>query len=583
MASYNPSNNSSWANQAGQNRGFFSKALRDLSNWGMNYDDMVTKNKVTIGINEDPTQLAGGSEGMYDFFSQRAIASILSQKSIAYLDKAYSDKVRILREYSIKDEIRDFVTTIADETIVYDDDDKFCQPKKLDQKYPKEVRDRYYEIFEEIYNGFNFSAGNRAWDIFRRFLVDGFIAFEIVRDDKGQNIKGFEQIDPATVIPGYEPETGTHIWIQFPENPTLRRVILDSQMIYISYKTQNEYSETSYVESLIRPYNQLKIIEQTKIMFNIVNASIYQKFTIPVSDLSRQRAEESVGKMIANYSEEVEWDDTMGTIEINGSKHLPLNKQLWFPEGESGTPTFELVSPEGHNLNENDMLTWFFNALKRASKIPFSRFDKDNGGGNLYSDASEMTRDEIKFGNFIQRLRTTFREIMVKPIKLQLLMEFPEYIEDSKFINAIGVEFNSNDLFEEWKKLTNLNKRAEIVGNLSNAIEINEKPYLHPEFLIDEILKLTEEQKQKNESYWKKNPLKSAGGEGDGGFGDSGFGDSGFGNDFGGGSGEFGGEDFGNDFGGEDFGGGDTGGGDTGGGDTGGGDTGGGDDGDFEF
>ena len=104
-----------------------------------------------------------------------------------------------------------------------------------------------------------------------------------------------------------------------------------------------------------------------KVRDHIVNATVYQKYTIPIQDLSRQRAEESVGKMIANYSEEVEWDDTMGTIEINGSKHLPYNKQLWFPQGESGTPEFELVSPEGHNLTENDMLTWFFNALKRSS------------------------------------------------------------------------------------------------------------------------------------------------------------------------------------------------------------------------
>ena len=232
MPSYNP-NNSNYVSQGGQNRGFFSKMLRDLSNWGMDYGDMVSKNKVTIGVNEDPTQIAGGSESMYDFFSQRAIASLLSMKSVAYLDKAYADKVRILREYSIKDEIRDFITTIADEVIMYDDDEKFCQPKKITEDYSQELKDRYYEIFEEVYNSFNFSNGNRAWNIFRDFLIDGFLSFEIVRDDRGQNIVGFEQIDPSTLIPGYEPETGTHIWIQYPENPTLRRVVLDSQLIYI--------------------------------------------------------------------------------------------------------------------------------------------------------------------------------------------------------------------------------------------------------------------------------------------------------------------------------------------------------------
>ena len=552
MASYNPSNRQSNLQNSG-NSGFFNKALRDLSKWGMNYDDMISRNRVGIGINEDPDQVS--STNMYDFFSQRAISSLLSRKSIPYLDKSSADKQRILREYSIKDEIRDFVTTIADEAVIYDDDEKFCQPKKFKKDYPQEVNDRYYEIFEDLYNIFGFADGKFAWDKFRNFLVDGYIAFEIVWDDKKQNIIKFEEIDPLTLMPGYEEESGSTIWIQYPENPTYRRIYLDSQLIFISYKAHNDYSETSYVENLIRPYNQLKIIEQTRIMFNMANATVYQKFTIPIGDLSKQRAEEALGRMIADYSETVEFDDTMGTVEINGSKNVQFNKQIWFPEGESGTPQFELVSPEGHNLNESDMLTWFYNALKRASRIPFTRFDKESGGGDIYSDSSEMTRDEIKFGNFIQRLRTNFKEILVKPIKLQLLRDFPEYMEDYGLINNINIEFNSNDLFEEWKKLNNISKRADIISNLTAAIEVNGKPYLHPEFLIDEYLKLTEDQKQRNEEYHRTKPIDSGGG---------GFGGGGGGDDFGGGGDDFGGggDDFGG--GGDDFGGGDTGGDDTG-------------------
>lgn len=549
MSSYNP-NNQLWSDNQNQNRGFFSRVLRDLSNWGMSYSDMVSKNKVTVGINEDPTQMTNSGD-WYNFFSQRAISSVLAQKSIAYLDKSINDKIRILREYSIKDEIRDFITTISDEAIIYNDEERFCRPRKLSENYSQEVRDRYYEIFEEVYYNFGFANGKRAWDIFRKFIIDGFVAYEIVWDDKAQKIIGYEEIDPVTIMPGYEPETGSHIWIQYPEDPQLRKVILDSQIIYLSYKSHTEYSETSYVEGLIRPYNQLKIIEQSRIIFNMANATVYQKYVIPIKDLPRHRAEESVGKMIANYSEEVSWDDTMGTPEINGSKHIPYNKQLWFPEGESGTPQFELISPEGHNLNENDMLTWFYNALKRASNIPFSRFDKDNGGGSMYNDSTEMTRDEVKFGNFVKRLRTSFKEIILKPIKLQLLNEFPEFREDPKFINSINVDFNTNDLFEEWKKINNISKRADIVANLSTAFEINGRQYFHPDYLAEKYLKLTEEEKQLNENLWKTKPMQGEGSEGESDFG----GGEGFGggdDDFtGGGDEDFGGED-------DDLGGGDT-------------------------
>lgn len=516
MASYNQfqagsgQSNFTYTNSAVENKGLFSRILRSLSSYGMNYDDMIVRNQVGIGINEDPFAARGNS--MYDFFSQRAVASVLNRKSIPYLDKAYADKRRILREYSIKDEIRDFVSSITDESIVYNDERDFCSPAALGNDYSQEIKDKYQEYFEKIYNKYGFSDNITAWNMMRDFLIDGYLALEVIYDDKKKNIIGFNRLRPETLVPAFEPTIG-HLWIQFPEDPQLRRIFLDSQIVYISYSTQNDYSETSYVEGLIKPYNQLKILEQTRVMFNIINATVYQKFTIPIKGLSRQRAEEQIGQLINDYSEEVEWDDSLGTLTINGAKHLPYNKQIWFPEGDAGTPAMELVSPEGHNLNESDMLTWFYNALKRASKIPFQRFDKENGGGNLINDSSDMTRDEIKFYNFINRLRANFKEIIVKPLKLQMLIEFPELKEDEVLMNQIDIIFNSNQVFEEWKKLNNLAKKAEIFGTLVGIMN-GEKPYFHIEYLIDNVFKLTPEEKAENQKYWAKDAAGAPGGGG---------------------------------------------------------------------
>ena len=502
MATYNESgmNSSLTMNSAIENRGLFSRILRTLSNYGMNYDDMIIRNQVGIGINEDPYASKGNS--MYDFFSQRAVSSVLNRKSIPYLDKSYADKRRILREYSIKDEIRDFVSTLTDESIVYNDDRDFCSPKALSSDYSQEIKDKYQEYFEKIYNKYGFSDNITAWSMMRDFLIDGYLAIEIIYDDKKKNIIGFNRLRPETLVPAYEPAIG-HLWIQFPEDPQLRRIFLDSQIVYISYSTQNDYSETSYVEGLIKPYNQLKILEQTRIMFNIINATVYQKFTIPIKGLSRQRAEEQIGQLIHDYSEEVEWDESLGTLQINGAKHLPYNKQIWFPEGDGGTPNMELISPQGHNLNEDDILKWFYNILKRSSKIPVQRFEGDNGGGNVFTDAAEMTRDEIKFHNFVSRLRANFKEIIVKPIRLQLLIEFPELKDDEMLMNQIDVEFYTNQVFEEWKKLNNLTKKSEIVGTLLGVMN-GEKPYFHIEWIMDKIFKLTPEDKAENQKYWTK-------------------------------------------------------------------------------
>ena len=510
MSSYNPLNNQGQfqynANSAVENRGLFSRILRNLSSWGMNYDDMIMRNQVGVGINEDPYAQQGNS--MYDFFSRRAVASILNRKSIPYLDRSYADKRRILREYSIKDEIRDFISSVCDECVIYSDKD-FCSPRQLPTEFTQDIKDKYQEYFEKIYNRYGFADSVSAWQLMKDFLIDGHVAMEIIWDDKKKNIISFNRLRPETLVPAFEPSIG-HLWIQYPEDPQLRRIFLDSQIIFISYSSQNDYSETSYVEGLIKPYNQLKIIEQTKIMFNLVNATLYQKFVIPIKGLGRQRAEEQIGQLIQDYSEEVEWDDSLGTLRINGQKHLSYNKQYWFPEGDGGTPNMEIMNAGvGHNLNEDDILKWFFNILKRASRIPMQRFSDENGGGNVFADAAEITRDEAKFGNFVMRLRSNFKELLVKPLKLQMLVEFPELKDDERFMNEVDIQFLSNQLFEEWKKLGNLSKKAEILGTLTGIQKADGQPYFHIEYLIDNVLKLTPEEKEENKKYWLK---ESAGG-----------------------------------------------------------------------
>jgi hypothetical protein len=533
---------------------------------------MVARNTIGIGINEDPLSLQGNT--LYDFMSRKAVSQVLERKSIPYLDRNYADKRRILREYSIKDEIRDFVSTVADEAIVYSDKD-FCKPTLISSDYPQEIRDKYLEHFERIYNRFGFADSISAWNMMKDFLIDGYVAVEIVWDDKNKNIISFQRLRPDTLVPAYEPSIGK-VWIQFPEDPMLRRIFLDTQIIFISYSSQNDYGETSYVEGLIKPYNQVKILEQTRIMFNVINATLYQKFVIPTKGLGQKRAEQALGQLIHDYSEQIEFDDTLGTVRVSGMKHLPYNKQFWFPDGDHGTPQMELISPQGHDLNEDGMLKWFFRVLQRASKIPALRFQDENGGGNIFADAAEITHDESKFSNFIQRLRAIFKEIITKPLKLQMLVEFPELKGDEKILNQMDIEFLSNQLFEEWKKLGNMQKRGEVMSNLL-GIQDGDRPYFHIEYLVDHILKLSPEEKEENKRYWLRDKLGAGAADVEGGEG-------GEGGDFGGDTGGDIGGDVGGDVGGDTGGdiGGDVGG-DVGGEETGGGDTGGDTGGEFEF
>jgi Bacteriophage T4-like portal protein (Gp20) len=162
-------------------------------------------------------------------------------------------------------------------------------------------------------------------------------------------------------------------------------------------------------------------------------------------------------------------------------------------------------------LNESDMLTWFFNALKRSSKIPFTRFDKTNGGGTVYGDMTEMSRDELHFYQFVQRLRTVFKEIIIKPWKIKMILDFPELEKDENFMTKINVKFNGANLFHEWKQMSNLNKRAELIGNLSNNLKDKDgASELSLKYLIKRYLGYTDEELAENERYKKMSGVGSA-------------------------------------------------------------------------
>jgi len=504
-------------------RSFGNKLLRRLSNFGMDDQEMVVKNSQAIGAFQDTSNLLyEPGTNMYDLFTKKIISKILEKKSIAYLDRRYLDKRKILHQYAIKDEIKDYVTRIAEEAINYDDDNYFCSLTDIPDNYDQSIRTKYQENFKKIYNSFNFNDGLTAWNYMKTFLIDGFLAFEIVYDDNQKNIIDLNLLDPLTLIVAAEPGTGTVVWIQNPDVPQLRRVLLDANIIYISYSNNLDYDETSYVEGLIKPYNQLKLLEFTKLMYNLNQAFIYKKFVIPVNGLTRQQAEQQIQQLMSEYHEDVEWDDRTGIPYINGSTKIPHSKDYWFPTSELGTPEMTIEQPQQAELNEDIVLQWFYKAFKRASKMPFSRLDDDNGGGNFYDDTASITMDEIRFKNFVNRLRTLFKEIIVKPLKIQMVLDFPELEDDKVFDSYIKVTFNSNDLFEEWKYLNNLAKRSEIASTLSSNLQDGEgKPYLSIEWIVRNIMKFTDKDIEANNKF---KMLSGQAGEGGGASGPGGGG-----------------------------------------------------------
>lgn len=507
MAGYNPYKkniNDGFSGANTENRAFFSKLLRNISTLGgSGYDNMVVKNSVAYNINENPRGNGTGYYGMYDMFASKATAMMAAEQPVAYLQQGYADKRRILREYSVKDEIRDFITTISDKSIVYQKEKGFCSIADLPEKYPSYIKNKLKDVFDNIYDKFKFSDSISAWRLFKRFIIDGFLAFEIVFDDQGKNIVGFNEMDVAKLVYAIDPMTGIKVWVLEPEDPQYKKILLDSQVIYLSYSSSDDMTETSYVEPLIRPYNQLQLIQYTKLNFNLMNAMLYREFTVPVKDMSNSDAEAEMGNMIADYNDEVIWDDYMGTVTINAQKRIPFSKDIWWPEKSSGKPSMEIKQPQGANLNEDTMLNWFYNVLKRASRLPFTRFDKTNGGGVVFGVGNDITNDDLDFDNFINRLRAIFREILLKPIYIQMCLHFPQLIQDISFKKYLNLEFFGNSQSETGRYLSNLEARANIASTLlSNLTKADGTPALHIKYIMKNIMEFTDDQLAENDKYF---------------------------------------------------------------------------------
>lgn len=500
-------------NQDNNNKLFFNKFLKSISSWGMYYNDMVFKNSYSLGIYEDPIS-QNSSVDMYELVTKKQISKFLENKNIAYLDLSYPEKRNILRTYAVKHEISNFVSRVTNEAIIYDDSNFFCYADDLPLDINEDVRQKWIENFKRLYISFGFNDGIIAWEYFKQFLIDGYLAFEIIYDDKLRNVIGLQQIDPLTLTIVTDPVNNMIVWVQYPNDPVNRRVLLDSQIIYISY-SNNSISETSYIEPLIRPFNQLRLLELTRLLFNINHSAIYRNIIVPVNGLTKAKARTQLYDLMSEYHEEIDWDEHLGIISINGSSKLKHSKDIWLPSSEFGTPSVDIVTPQGINLNEDVVLLWFHRKLKQASMLPFNRFDDDNGGGIISGvENYELTHQEDMFQKFLKRIRTIFKEIILKPLKIQMYLDFPELKNDVQFNSSIKIKYNTNVQHEEMRYLLGLEKRAQIASTLMSNLQDGEgKSYLSIEWIMKNVIKFTDEQIKENERYKLKNENASTSSE----------------------------------------------------------------------
>jgi hypothetical protein len=505
------------------------ESVRKLSTFGMKYDDMVIRNSQAVGVTE-AAFLNKNKSNVEDESMLWTLAKqdISSKQYVSYFDKDYKGKRDYLRKFSLNPEVEWVLDTLCDESISYDPANFFAYPDFLDlTDINEKIKDSMYEAYRKIYDVWGFSDDITAWQYFRQFLVDGFLCFEIIYDNDGKNIIGFKELDPVTIVPSVEKQADgsfLNTWTQFPQDPRRRRVLYDPQVIYISYAKGNSISRISYIERLIRPYNILRIIEYTRVIWSVMNASFKLKMTVPIGTKSPQKGLQTLGELMSIYKEDVQLNDESGELFIDGRPKIQFYKNYLMPSGVNGTPTIEPLNTEGPNLNDPAPLAYFFDKFVQESKVPPSRFTGPDGtNASTYTNAAEgLDKEEIRFAKFIERLRSIFQEILTKPLWIQMVKKYPELEKDFMFKSQLGLNYFSDNPFKLNQEIEVINKRKESVTSMSGLLDDDEKPFFSLPFLIENYLGLSrqdivanKEARERREKEKKKEEKKKGGEKGE--------------------------------------------------------------------
>jgi hypothetical protein len=490
-----------------------------LARYGMSYEDKVYKNMIAVPADKalqpkDPIfqQTLYGNSGYMGNWK------VKPEEEKNFAEKTLEQKREVLRKMAMQPELEDILNIMANECIVYDDDLAYiCTPyldtaliQELNERSAEEIRAAVESAFYKLYMLLGWKR--LAWNTFYRFLIEGVLCYEIVYDDleHPKSITGVVDVDPATITRSIE--NGVTYWIQFKDVMGRERKLLDSQIVYIKYEDSGVSSRQSYLERLIRPFNIYRIVEQAQVIWTVTQSSFKTMFTIPIAGMNKAKGMQTLSQAMNRYKEDISFNTETGELQVNGKMNMPFNKEYWMPENENGKPEIETLVDSGPQLNDSEQLKYFEEKLFKMSKIPSSRFDKDAQSTWFGTDPTQQLREEINFGRFVDRLRNTFAEIMLKPLRIQLSLSIPEIKNDKRILDSISLRFNSYNQFEEMANIEIMTKRVEFIGTMKDSLTITdsegeEQPYFSPKFLILKYLKMSEADLELNEKYKKEEEL----------------------------------------------------------------------------
>ena len=429
-----------------------------------------------------------------------------------YLDmegtaKSEADLIRRYREISLHPECDMAVEDIVNEAVVANELKEAVRVNTDNLPYGKDIRRRIESEFSDILKLMNFNT--KGHDIFRRWYVDGRIYYQkiIDRTSPTLGITELKYIDPRKIkkireVRKTRPEGAKNLEIvdEFVEYYLFNEKGVSGTTsgggVKIAPDTisfcpsglvdQQKNIVMSYLHKAIKPVNQLRMIEDAVVIYRIARAPERRIFKIDVGNLPKVKAEQYLRDVMARYRNKLVYDASTGEIR-DDRNYMSMLEDFWLPSREGGRGTEITTLPGGQNLGEIADIEYFQKKLYRSLNVPVSRLESTQGF-NL-GRASEITRDELKFTKFVQRLRKKFTELFNDILKTQLILKKVISEEDWHTISHnLQYDFLQDGHFAELKQSEMMRERIQLVNEMRDMVG----KYFSVEYMRKNVLKQSE-------------------------------------------------------------------------------------------
>lgn len=413
------------------------------------------------------------------------------------------------REMSMQPELETAIEYIVNEAIVQDKQGKSVKLVLDDLKQPDKIKKAIIDEFNTIERLLNYN--NLANDIFRRYYVDGRLFYQVIIDvnNPQKGILELRYIDPRKIkkvrqIKKRKDESGIDIienieeFYLFYDRVQLSsgsqqqqggvKIAIDSVINVNSGLLDPKRSMVlSYLHKAIKPLNQLRMIEDASVIYKISRAPQRRVFYIDVGNLPKVKAEQYVRDIMTKYKNKITYDATTGEIR-DDRRHLSMLEDFWFPRRENGKTTEVTTLQSTDNFNDMAMVEYFQKALYKALNVPVTRLDPSQAVS--IGRSMEITRDELNFSKFVDKLRKKFTDLFYQALRVQLVLKGVCTEEEwTQFKEDIYFDFTVDNNFVELKEAELYTERL----NLLAIVDPFVNKYFSQEWVQKNILRLDDE------------------------------------------------------------------------------------------